>query len=599
MSPLPLRHVVSLRERNQHLVTVTLTIPDDVDGPVRLVMPTWTPGSYVMRDYVHHVQRLEVRDADGHEVATVPCGHTAWEVDRAGPLEVTWELYANEHTVRTNHVDDHHALLVAPATFLAVEGCRDREHRVAFADGVVAHGMLPREARSEGDGDPADDDRPRDGDFVAATFDLLVDSAFEVEGRTSFPIVTRTVDDVAHRFVWSGHGPGPDVDRVGDAMAAIAEATAALLDDDLPQPAYTYLCTSWERGGGGLEHRDGSVLQMPATALVGEDGLARFWTLLAHEYLHLANVKRLTPAELVRPSLVEHVHTTSLWVAEGWTSWFEGPLCVRAGLWDVDRLLRDLARRVDGVRHRPGVRLQSITEASWTAWTKAYVVDENSANAGTDYYRHGSLVAWCLDLLVRRRRPDGGGLDDAFRLLWRTFGDTSDRTPTVGYEPADVVDAVSEAAGTDLTWFFDEYVTGRAFPPVADLVDVVGLDLDVKVDDDAPPLLGVATSDDDQGVVIDAVERWGPAWQAGLTGGDRLLAVDGVRVERDRLADVLRAHEPGDDVEVAVFSGPRLLRRRVTLGEPRGRTRLRPIDDPTPDQRTAFTAWLGQDLPER
>lgn len=582
-APAPLAYAVDLSRRNQHLVTVTLSLPADVPGPVRLVMPTWTPGSYVMRNYVHHLQQLWVHDDEDHEVPVTPDGHTAWVVDRPGPLEVSWELYANDLTVRTNHVDDHHALLVSPATFLAVDGCRGRQHRVTFGDDV-AHGMLPRDGTT----------------FVAATLDLLVDSAFEVEGRSAFPTVERDVDGVPHRFVWSGHGGGPDPDAVGDAMVAVARAIADLLDDDLPQPDYTYLCTSWSgTRGGGLEHRDGSTLLMPAATLATDDGFARFQALLAHEYLHLANVKRLTPAELVRPSLTEHVHTTSLWVAEGWTSWFQGPLCTRAGLWEVDRLLRDLAGRVDSLRNRPGARIQSVAEASWTAWTKAYVPDENSANAGTDYYGHGSLVAWCLDLLIRRRRPESGGLDDALRLLWRTFGDTSDRTPTSGYTPTDVVDAVSEAAGTDLTWFFDQYVTGRDVPPVAQLVGVVGLESSVGVDDDAPPQLGVATTDDDTGVTIDRVERWGPAWDAGLTGGDRLLAIDGMRVEPDRLTDQLRLHQSGDEVEVAVFSGPRLLRRRVTLGEPRGRTRLRPVEEPTDDQRTAFHRWTGQDLPDR
>ncbi len=579
-----LRHRVDLSDRNQHLVRLSLSIPDDVPGPVRLVMPTWTPGSYVMRDYVHHVQQLEVLDDEGHHLDVTPDGHTAWVVHHPGPLEVRWEVYANDLTVRTNHVDDHHALLVAPATFLAVDGCRDREHRVTFGDGEVVHAMLPH------DGD----------DFVAATLDLLVDSAFEVEGDDPFPVVERVVDGIPHRFVWSGHGPGPDLDTVGDAMEAIAAATRGLLADDLPMDDYTFLCASWDsRRGGGLEHRDGATLLMPSTALTSADGRARFQSLLVHEYVHLANVKRVMPVELVRPSLTEHVHTTSLWVAEGWTSWFEGPLCTRAGLWDVDRLLGDLARRIDGVRNRPGARLQSLAEASWTAWTKAYVADENSGNAGTDYYRHGSLVAWALDLLVRRRRPDSGGLDDAFRLLWRTFGDTSDLPPTTGYTPADVVDAVSEAAGTDLTWFFDEYVTGRAFPPLEDLVGVVGLQLEVEVDDDAPPRFGASTSTGDDGVTLDAVERWGPAWDAGLTGGDRLLAIDGIRVESGKFDEALRAHDPGDEVEVAVFSGPRLLRRRVTLAEPRGRTRLRPVADPDDDQRTAFHLWTGQDLPNR
>ena len=580
--PTPVRYAVDLRDRARHLVTVTMAVPDDVAGPVELVMPTWTPGSYVMRDYVHHVQQVHARDDLGHRLPVVANSHTSWTVDAPGPFTVTWELYANSMTVRTNHVDDHHALLVAPATFITISGVRDRAHRVCFDAGEVVHGMLAR------DGD----------DHVAPTLDLLMDAAFEVEGTTPFPTATVAVDGIDHRFVWAGHGGAPDLDDIAATMDKIAVATRDLLDDRLPQPAYTFLCTGFDGGsGGGLEHRDGSVLLTPITATATEAGRARLQSLIAHEYLHLANVKRMVPAELVAPSLTRHVHSPSLWVAEGWTHYYDAVLPSRAGLWDVDRLLETLSGRIAAMQDRPGARLQSVADASWSAWTKLYVRDENSANAGTDYYGHGGLLAWCLDLLIRRADPGSDGLDDALRGLWRRFGDTSALPPTVGYRPEDVVAAVSDAAGRDLTAFFDAHVTGLEPPPVAELVGTVGLEVQAHVADDAPPRLGVTTRDDDHGTTIASVQRWGPAWEAGITGGDRLLAVDGLRVEPRSLDAVLRMHAPGATVDVTVFSGPRLRTLPVTLGEPTPTPRLRPVTEPDDRQRAAFRSWSGQDLP--
>lgn len=580
--PQPVRYEVDLAHRARHLVTVRLAVPDDVDGPVELVMPTWTPGSYVMRDYVHHVQQVCAHDAAGTSLAVVATGHTTWRVAAPGPFTVTWELYANTLTVRTNHVDDHHALLVAPATFVTIIGARDREHRVRFPAGGRVHGMLPR------DGD----------DHVAATLDLLLDAAFEVEGDIGFPTVTRDVDGIAHRFVWAGHGPAPDLDDIAATMEAVARATRDVLDDELPHPQYTFLCTGYDgQSGGGLEHRDGSVLLVPVTTPATADGRARLQSLIAHEYFHLANVKRMLPVELVAPSLTEHVHSQSLWVAEGWTHYYDAVLPARAGLWDATRLLEAFASRLTALHDRPGTKLQSVADASWTAWTKLYVRDENSANAGTDYYGHGGLLAWCLDLLLRRARPGSDGLDDAVRILWRRFGDTSPLPPTTGYRPHDVLDAVSEAAGTDLSAFFDAHVTGLEPPPVAELADVVGLEVATSVAGDAPPDLGATTSDDDHWTSITAVRRWGPAWEAGITGGDRLLAVDGLRVEPGRLDSVLRLHDPGDTVDVSVFCGPRLRTLQVTLGEPAARLVVRPLADPVDEQRRAFRAWSGHDLP--
>jgi predicted metalloprotease with PDZ domain len=575
----PVQYHVDLSQRRQHLVAVTLTVPAELVGGARLVLPTWTPGSYFMRDYVHHVQQITATDANDEAVPLSPDGHTAWRLPEtvAGPVTVRYELYANDLTVRTNHVDDHHALLVAPATFVLVEAARDHEHRVEIAtDHGRTWALLPS-------GEAPDT-------YVAADADHLVDSAFEVG---DFPHVTVDVAGVPHTFVWSGHGGHPDLTRIGDDVAAIGATARDLFDGDLPVSAYTFLCVGWDAGGGGLEHRDGTVLMMPVTTFQEPDLYARFQSLMAHEYLHLWNVKRLVPAELVRPDLERHTHTTSLWVAEGWTAYYDELLPLRARCWARDRFLKTLGEQLDTVLERPGARLQSVTESSYHAWTKLYVRDENWVNAGTDYYAHGALLAWCLDLLIRRHAPDSDGLDTALRSLWRDFGTTGR-----GYSPADVVAAVSAAAGTDLQAFFDAHVTGLALPDVDDLVGVVGLEIQRPVPDDAAPHLGVQTSDTDDGVTIDAVLRDGPAWQGGVTGGDRLLAIDGLRVGRGKLAAVLRSHAPGDEVECAVFRGPRLLTLPVRLGAPFRPRQLRAVGSPTDAQQDAFRRWTGLDLIE-
>lgn len=579
MPTTPLRYRIGLERRRQHLVDVTLVVPADLAGGARIVMPTWTPGSYVVRDYVHHVQQIEARLPDGTPVALHPDGHTAWRLPDgvADAVGVHLELYANDLTVRTNHVDDHHALLVGAATFPYVEGAEERRHEVAFDDvAEPVWSLLPEE----------------DGSHVAEDLDHLVDCAFEVGDH---PVATYSVGGVEHRFVYAAHGGHPDLDRIAHDAEAIGEAAVELFDGELPVDRYTFLHVGWNEGGGGLEHRDGAVLMMPVLAFQSPDDYARFQALLAHEYLHLWNVKRLVPAELGELRYDAPVHTTSLWVAEGWTAFYDELLPLRAGLWSVKRYLEHLRDNLAQVTETPGAALQSVEEASYHAWTGLYVRDENWRNKGVNYYGHGALLAWCLDLTIRQQQPDGPGLDGALRALWREFGGRG------GYGPDDVVRAVSDAAGRDLGGFFDRHVRGRQVPPVEELVDVVGLRLvdETPADDDAappPPDLGVETSEDDQGVTLTTVLRGRPAWHGGLTGGDRLLAIDGLRVGRGQLDTVLRAHDPGAKVEVAVFRGPRLLTVPVTLGEPRPKRKLTRVADPDESQRTAFRRWTGRDL---
>jgi predicted metalloprotease with PDZ domain len=188
----PVRYAVDLTDRVHHLIRVTVTIPEDLADGARLVLPVWTPGSYVVRDYVHHVQWFAATDGDGDPVELTPDGTTAWRLadDVQGPVEVVLELYANDLTVRTNHVDDHHALLIPAATFPYVEGGEARPHEVHLPapEGEQVFSLLP---------EPAPDT------YVADDRDHLIDSAFEVG---ALPHVDFEVAGVPHTFVWAGRG---------------------------------------------------------------------------------------------------------------------------------------------------------------------------------------------------------------------------------------------------------------------------------------------------------------------------------------------------------------------------------------------------------
>jgi predicted metalloprotease with PDZ domain len=565
----PIRYTIDLSGHRQHLVRVTVALPA---GAERIVLPVWTPGSYVVRNYVHHVQQVSAADGSGAPLSVRPDGLTAWLVP-PDAATFTLELYANELTVRSNHVDDHHALLIGAATFPFVEGARDRPHEVTVhaPDGWRVWSLLPG-----------------DGPFTATDHDHLVDSAFEAG---SHPEKTFEVAGVPHRFVWAGHAGQPDLDRVADDVRAVAEKAVELFEGDLPVDAYTFLCTAWDHGGGGLEHRDGSVLMVPATTFSNPDRYRSFLELVTHEYLHLWNVKRLTPAELVAPDLERPTHTPSLWVAEGWTAYYDDLLPLRAGAWGARRHLDRAADRWRSSLDTPGRKLQSVRQASHDAWTRYYVRDENSPNATVNYYAHGANLAWCLDLLVRRCAPQTDGLDDVLRRLWDRFGRTGK-----GYTEADVETAASDIAGTDLSWFFDAHVAGTEDPPLEELLEVIGLELTVDADDGddpPPPYLGVHPEENDEGVRFSAVLRDGPAWRGGVTGGDQLVAIDRQRVARGELDAVLRQHSPGSSVEFAVLRGPRLLLLPVALEEPRQQPRIGVTDNASDAQRAMFERWAG------
>lgn len=575
----PIRYAVDLSDRVQHLVRVSVTVPADLAPAGRLVFSAWTPGSYVVRDYARHVQTAQASDADGRAVALFREGIAAWRLpDRLeGPATVVFELYANDLTVRTNHVDDHHALLIPAATFPYLEGGEARQHRVHLPPSPADHevfSLLPA-------GDEPDT-------YVAVDRDHLIDSAFEV-GR--FPTIDFEVRQVPHRFVWAGHGGAVDLARVAREVTAIAEAAIDLMGGVLPIERYTFLAVGWDQGGGGLEHRDGAVLQVPVRTFQDEQMVARLQSLIAHEYFHLWNVKRLVPADLVRPNFDQPTYSESLWVAEGWTSYYDEILPTRAGLWQASQLLDSLARSFTRTRDTPGVDRQSLRQASYEAWIKHYRRDENAPNAMTDYYGHGALVAWELDLRLRYAGVEDG-LDQVLRSLWARHAGSA-----AGYTEQDVLDAVAHHGGARLAALAETRVAVPGPPDLDEIVEVVGLRWDVAPDP-TPPSLGLTTdATSGAGVGIAAVFRGGPAWSAGLTGGDRLIAVDGATVTPATFDAIVSAHASGATVPMTVMRGPRLLTLPTTLATPTPAARLVPVDAPDEAQRAAFQRWTGQPLP--
>ena len=578
--PSAVTYLVDLSAREQHLVGVTMHLPADLTAQGgRLIVATWTPGSYVVRDYVHHLQRIAARDVAGQPVDLTPDGVSAWLVP---PVEaevvVELEWYAFDASVRTNHVDDRHAMLIGAATFPCFEPARSRAHHVhlsGFAHDHDVASLLP------GDGD---------GPYVAEDHDHLVDSALEVGLLRSSAV---DVHGVEHRFVWAGHGEGVDVRGLADDLGRIAHAATALFEGDLPAPSYTVLAIDGD--GGGLEHRDGCVVAFPPHASTDPERRRRLQSLLAHEHFHLWNVRRMMPHELVDPPLDAPVLTTSLWIAEGWTSYYDRLLPSRAGLWTVNDLLSSLDRLRHTIADLPGTQLQSLHDASRTAWTKFYRRDENTPNAGTDYYAQGALVAFTLDLRLRRVDPDGDGLDVVLRDLWRRHGVDESGRPR-GYGEQDVLDALARAGGDDTAALAERLTTVPGVPDPGTDLEVLALREEVDPEDDVP-WLGVLVGSEGGRIRLRSVLREGPAWRAGVSGGDELVAIDGETLTAEELPTVLRRHGPDARVRLMVRRGPRVLERDVMLARPAPRPRIRFDASAGPVAQAAFRRWSGQATP--
>jgi predicted metalloprotease with PDZ domain len=575
------RYRVSMSRPHSHLFEVEARFPalDFLDA----VLPVWTPGSYLLREYARHIQDMSATDEAGQPLRVERTDKRTWRVESHGrPAVLRYRVYANELTVRTSHLDATHGYFNGATLFLHAEALRAVPHRVqvdAPADWRV-FSALEREGE----------------ELVAPDYDTLIDSPVEVGPHQP---LTFLAAGVPHEVVVWGE-PKPDPKRLLTDLKSVCEAEAAFFGG-LPVQRYLFLVYLTDKGRGGLEHMASTTLLFGRQALQTQKGWEDFLTLASHEYFHLWNVKRIKPRALVPFRYGEEAYTRLLWAFEGTTSYYDTLLVRRAGLMTPQRYLTRLGEALSALACTPGRRVQTLEDASLTAWVKYYRPDENSVNSGVSYYLKGELVALCLDLTLRQLSSDAHSLDDVLRLLWQRYGDGRG-VPEDGVEAA-----AAEIAGQSLTSFFDRALRSTEELDLS-VLGHVGLEARARVRESAndrggtPPRvksnesrergwLGVLPR---SGATLASVLSGSPAMEAGLYAEDEVLALDGERVDASTLLSRCEEREPGKRVVVHVFRRDRLVEVPVTLGaRPPDAVWLSRVEKPTDAQKASYQRWMG------
>jgi len=605
----PLIHTLRFDDAVHHYVEVETRVPTEGRSAVELSMAVWTPGSYLVREYARHVENLTAATPEGEPLAAEKVTKNRWRLATGGGDEVvvSYRVYCREMTVRTNFVDASFALLNGAPTFFApvdgagrVEPERPHEVRVLRPEGWrhVISPLPPAPGGEEG--------AEREHRFFAADYDTLVDSPLYAGNA----VVHRfEVDGAPHLLVNEGEQYGDIWD--GPRSAADAERIVrAHLDfwGVRPYERYVFFNLITE-SRGGLEHKASTVLMTSRWNARTEKGYRRWLGLVSHEFFHTWNVKRLRPEELGPFDYEHEVHTESLWIAEGVTSYFDDLLLRRAGLLTREQYLDNLSERIERLQTTPGRRVLPLTDASFDAWIKLYRRDENTVNTAVSYYNKGQIVAWLLDAEIRRRTDGKNSLDDVLRAAWPRYSGTE------GYEHEEFLALAAEVADADLGEFFHralestreldygpalEWFGLRFQPEEGEEKEGNGSAKDKDDADEKPTVwLGAETEVEDGRLRVTEVKRGTPAWEAGLAVEDELLAFDDFRVPPEELEERLRVYSPGEEVEVLVARRERLVRRPLTFGEPpnEDRWQLEVLPDATRAQQARLTAWLGEEAP--
>ena len=579
------RFTVAMPRPETHLYEITMEVDPRGAKTLDLILPAWTPGSYLIRDFARHVRDVTAKDAGRRSLAIEKVEKARWHITfeekSSGPLFVRYKVYAHELTVRTSHLDVSHGYGNGANLFFYVDGRKDepQELRFALPRGWKVSIALP----------------VRGGAFRAADYDELVDSPFECGAHRAFAFAVRGVPHTL--AVWGGGNEDP-VRLAKDLKRLVNEAAA--LFGGLPYERYLFLVHLSAGARGGLEHRSSQSVALDPHAFRPEKSYRDALLLFAHELFHAWNVKRIRPEAFGPFDYGHEVYTVDLWALEGLTSYYEALLLVRAGLLTEAQAFEEWMRHWKAHLETPGRTVQSAETASFDTWIRFYRPDENSVNVAESYYRRGALLGLALDLTLRRATGGRRGLDEVFRRLFRTYA-TKDR----GYPPGAFEDAAARVALSPpaVRRFFDRYVRGTGTPDLARLLGAAGLRLrevpetEEGVTDAMAPRLkadfGWKTKIEDGRLVVAEVLDGEPARRAGVNAGDVLVAFDARRASEELIARLEKERKPGSAVKVTVFRRDILETHSVRLGRRRASVwRIEALPDAPAGAHRLKKRWL-------
>jgi predicted metalloprotease with PDZ domain len=582
-------HEVSFPQRHNQYLRVSATWP--VTGnELQLAMPSWTPGSYKIRDFAAHVEGMQAVDASGRSRAIEKTSKNRWRIDSEGAsaLTVSYDVWAGELNVATSWVEADFALLNGAGIFLYNEASRQLPQRLRLALPETWSGVeTPLPSSPDGAG------------FLARDFDELVDSPIVAGNPVRYPFSVR---GTSYALVEATPNPLWDGPRARDDTARIVEAHQAFWGVDPFEREYLFL-NFFTGPFGGLEHDHGTVLMFGLDQMTARPDYIKWLGLVSHEFFHAWNVRRMRPAALAQYDYDREMYTRELWLAEGLSSYYDDLLLFRSGLIDVPDYFELLAQEIRNYETMPGRTVRSAERASFDTWIKQYQPNENSINSTVSYYRKGAVIGLVTDQAIRQQTGNRASLDSVMRRMYERYGPGG---PGGGAYPAGAFgELIGEIAGDGLRRFVEDLLRTTDDPDVDAALEWYGLQLErAPASPDAgsaeqrtPGGLGVNWYTVDGSVRAEQVILGHAGANGGLLPGDELIAIDGVRVTAANHAARIQRLQPGQQVQLTVVRHERLLTLEVEVqaGIPLRyaivtKSRLRRVE------KERLEAWLGREL---
>jgi predicted metalloprotease with PDZ domain len=492
-------------------------------------MSRTSPGRYALHEFVKNVYNVKVTDENGNLLNATRPDPYSWKVSgHNGTIKVSYTLFANHGDGTYSQVDETHAHLNMPATFMYVPELSHKDMHVTFNVREDLNWKVATQLK-----------HVKGNTFYAKDLQYFMDSPTEI---SDYALRTFDVDGQSIHLVLHHNGTEAELDEYFERVKKVVLQEKAVFGH-LPKfdygNYYFLACYMPNVSGDGMEHRNSTVI--PSTLSLANGGMEGNIGTVSHEFFHAWNVERIRPKSLEPFDFEKANMSGELWFAEGFTSYYTGLILCRAGLNTQEDYIKSLAGTFNYVWNSPGRNFFNPIEMSYQApfVDAARSVDEvNRGNTFISYYSYGSALGLALDLALREK---GLNLDDYMKLVWTVFGETEDSYTIVGLHKA-----LIKYAGADFgNAFFNKYIYKSEMPDMKPLFESVGVSL---TRDENKIGFGGSVRD---GKITGYTTIGSPAYTAGLDKEDTIKSI-GDFVLSDSLSfnDALKNFKPNDKVKV-------------------------------------------------
>ena len=545
------KYKLKMNQPQNHYYQVEIKLSDLKKSEFNLKMPIWAPGSYLAREFAKNVNLVKAFDFKGNIVSVKKTNKNTWKIDgfKGDRVVIKYDVYAFELSVRTSFLDLTHGFVSGAGIFMYVEGLKNKPGLVE----IFPHKSFKSISTALNE-EIAFKSIHGSRLFKFNNYDQLVDCPIEIGNQLLFSFEASGVD---HKVAMYGFG-NYSIGKLQKDMANIVESATAVFGYN-PNKEYTFIIHNVVNAQGGLEHENSTVLSVNRWTYEGEEYI-KFLKLVAHEYFHLWNVKRIRPIELGPFNYDQENFTSLLWVMEGFTSYYEKLILYRAGYYSQIDFLNSMFSTLNYVEGSLGSRVQPVSHASFDAWIKAYRPNENSHNTTMSYYSRGSIIAMILDVQIIKKYNGKRSLDNFMQDLYSKYYINKKR----GFSEKEFKQELEKILGKSIEQFYVDYIDGTKIPNYSEIFSPLGLNIEYI--GKSKPSVGMTLTSSQGKTIVKSIRNNSSSEQAGISVNDEIIGCNGIRANKKSLDIYFNTVELGDEIDILFARDEQIFSTTIIVG---------------------------------